>query len=234
MILDFSGCPPGYTERLLEDHMEERRIIRDSNVIALLLDQPRMLYLLPFRLAPSTVAQAARDRGLKPNQMSYWVERFVEAGLLMPVEAEAYTEGKRRGQAYQTTAREFVLLPGEGYAAEEIVEQRYGRMWRRLQQAVGGDTDKVASRWALRVFLHEGRILTSHELPVELIGRDVIVPEGNALNLWMVGRYDRATLAELRAELEEVFVRYSRRTVKDNPDVPRSIFHIALVRDPGN
>lgn len=214
--------------------MEERRIIRDPNVIALLLDQPRLLYLLPFRLGPHTVAQAARDRNVKPNQMGYWVERFLDAGLLISVEADTPSNGKRRGQAYQTTAREFILLPGEGYAADEIVEQRYGRAWRRLQAAISDDTDRVASRWTMRVFLHEGRLLATHEVPVDMIGSGAMVPEGNALNLWMVGRYDRATLAELRAELEEVFVRYSRRTVKDNPDVPRSIFHIALVRDPGN
>lgn len=211
--------------------MIERRIIKDPDTIALLLDTTRVTMLLPFRLRPCTAAGAARERGVKPNLMAYWVERFVEAGLLEPVEADAAPGEKRRGQHYRTTAGEFILLPGDGFAASEIVERQYGDLWRKLRDLVDADTDTVASRWAIKVFLHEGRFLVRQEVPVELVGTDRMVPAGNALNLWLTLRFDRATAEELRAELEELFVRYSRRGLKDRPDVPRHYLHIALAKD---
>jgi hypothetical protein len=209
--------------------MQERQVIRDVEVIALLLNRGRAMYLLPFRRAPCTVAQAARSCGVKPNHMAYWVGRFVEVGLLTP--AGTHLPG-RRGQTYQAAAREFILLPGAGYTAEEIMGQCYGEGWRSLERAVAEDTQRTASCWALRLFLHGDRWLDFQKVPVEILNGTSTISGGQALNLWMTAHYDRATLSELRAELEDVFARYSRRAVRDSPDVPRSIFHIALVRDP--
>lgn len=195
----------------------------------MLLDHQRTLYLLPFMLAPYTVADAALHRGLKANQMAYWVGRFVRAGVLEPVgEAPAPSGGRSKGQQYQATAQEFVMLPAGGYAADEIVERQYGPMWTSLQQAISHDTDLVASRWAIRIMVVQGRLIVQQETPVELVGQDVLVPEGNALNLWMTARFDAATRAELRDELEGVFSRYAARTIKNQPDLPRMYLHLAL------
>jgi hypothetical protein len=208
--------------------MQERLIVRDPAVIAVLMDPNRYTLLLPFRLAPHTTAQAARARNVKPNQMAYWVEKFLEAGLIGPVEVPG-----ERGQSYRTAAEEFILMPGNGFATDEIVEKQYGPLWTQLQRAVSADTDEVATRWAIRVFLYQGRLLTRQEVPTEMIGQPDLVPEGNALNLWLRMRFDRATLAELRADLEDLYSRYSKRASSD-PDLPRHLLHLALVREPGS
>ena len=56
------------------------------------------------------------------------------------------------------------------------------------------------------------------------------MPEGNALNLWMTARFDAATLADLRSELEGVFNRYAARIIRDRPELPRTTVHLALAR----
>lgn len=211
--------------------MRERLIIENPDVIGLLLDHQRTVNLLPFFLAPHTVAEAAAQRGVKANQMAYWVKRYVEAGVLEGVGEALPERGARsRGLQYRVTAGEFVLLPAGGYAAEEIVDRTYGPMWASLRAAVVRDTDEVAARWAIRIWPFEGRLVTQQEIPVNLIGQDVLVPEGNALNLWMTARFDPATLAELRAELEDVFTRYVRRVTRDRPELPRTTVHLALAR----
>ncbi|THF88720.1 hypothetical protein E7T09_05955 [Deinococcus sp. KSM4-11] len=211
--------------------MLERLIIDDPDVIGLLLDHQRTLNLLPFFQAPHTVADAATHRGVKANQMAYWVNRYVQAGILEGVGDAPPARGTRsRGQLYRVTAAEFVLLPAGGYAAEEIVDRTYGPMWASLRAAVAHDTDLVASRWAIRIWLYQDRLVTQQEIPVDLIGQDILVPEGNALNLWMTARFDAATLTELRAELEGIFNRYATRIIRDQPDLPRTTMHLALAR----
>src|SRR6476659_2141969 len=146
--------------------------------------------------------------------MAYWVNRYVQAGILEGVGDAPPARGTRsRGQLYRVTAAEFVLLPAGGYAAEEIVDRTYGPMWASLRAAVAHDTDLVASRWAIRTWLYQDRLVTQQEIPVDLIGQDILVPEGNALNLWMTARFDAATLTELRAELEGIFNRYATRII---------------------
>lgn len=211
--------------------MDKRRIIDDPEVIGLLLDHQRTLNLLPFFLAPHTVADAAAHRNVKANQMAYWVKRYVEAGVLEGVGDAPPMHGTRsRGQLYRVTAAEFVLLPAGGYAAAEIVDRTYGPMWASLREAVIHDTDEVSSRWAIRIWLYQNRLVTQQEIPVELIGQDVLVPDGNALNLWMTARFDAATLTELRGELEDVFNRYAARIIRDRPELPRTTLHLALAR----
>lgn len=222
--MNVPACYPGST-------VLERLIINDPDVIGLLLDHQRTLNLLPFFQAPHTVADAAVHRGVKANQMAYWVKRYVEAGVLESVgEAPPVRGSRSRGQLYRVTAAEFVLLPAGGYAAEEIVDRTYGPMWASLRSAIAHDTDEVASRWAIRIWLYRERLVTQHEIPVALIGQDLLVPEGNALNLWMSARLDAATLTELRAELDDVFNRYAARIIRDQPDLPRTIMHLALAR----
>lgn len=213
--------------------MEERRIIQDLDVISLLLNNKHRMYLLPFCRAPHTVGEAAKDRGIKPNQMAYWVERFLEGDLLVPVEADGQESGRRRGKQYQATAREFILMPGQGYASDELVDQLYGPIWRRLQAAISIDTDRRASHWALRVKLDDDKALVLAETPAESIGTPKTFPvfKDGAVNMWMNARFDPATLAELREELEQLCLRYSTRVVRDNPQVPRSILHLALVQN---
>ncbi len=211
--------------------VRERLIIENPAVIGLLLDHQRTLNLLPFFLAPHTVAQAAAHRGVKANQMAYWVGRYVQAGILEGVGEATPVRGSRSpGQLYRVTAAEFVLLPAGGYAAEEIVDRTYGPMWASLREAVIHDTDEVASRWAIRIWLYQNRLVTQQEIPVEQIGQEVLVPEGNALNLWMTARFDAATLADLRSELEGVFNRYAARIIRDRPELPRTTVHLALAR----
>ncbi|GHF31594.1 hypothetical protein HNQ07_000539 [Deinococcus metalli] len=211
--------------------MLDRLIIDDPDVIGLLLDHQRTLTLLPFFQAPHTVADAAAHRGLKANQMAYWVSRYVQAGILESVGDAPPRRGVRsRGQLYRVTAAEFVLLPAGGYAAEEIVDRTYGPMWASLKAAIVHDTDEVSSRWAIRIWLYQGRLVTQQELPADLIGQDILVPEGNALNLWMTGRFDTATLAELRGELEDIFHRYASRIIRDRPELPRTTVHLAVAR----
>lgn len=193
------------------------------------MDHRRTLYLLPFILGPCTVAEAAQHRGLKPNQMAYWVGRFADAGVLEVVgEAPPGLGGHPRGSLYRAVAREFVMLPAGGYAADEIVERQYGPMWALLKKAIAQDTDVVASRWAIKIMVHQERTIVQQEVPVECLDTGALVPEGNALNLWMTVRFDPVTLAELRAELEDVFNRYAARTARDRPDLPRTIMHLAL------
>jgi hypothetical protein len=212
-----------------EGTLEERRVITDPAVIGMLLDHQRTTYLLPFMLAPHTVAEAALHRELKANQMAYWVNRFLKANLIEAVgEAPAAGKGRSKGQQYRATAAEFVMLPGGGYAADEIVQRTYGPMWASLQHAISYDTDLIASRWAIRIMVIHGRLITQQETPAELIGQDVLVPEGNALNIWMTARFDHATQQELRAELEDVLRRYAARIVRDRPELPRYYVHLAL------
>ncbi len=194
----------------------------------MLLDYRRTTYLLPFILAPCTVATAAAHRELKPNQMAYWVNLFVQAGLLEVVGEDAVPGKRSRGLLYRASAREYVLLPAGGYAADEIVERQYGPMWARLQKAVAHDTDLVASRWAIKILVHQERVIVQQEVPLEQLDQADLVPEGNALNLWMTVRFDAATRAELRRELEELFGRYAARSIKDQPELPRTILHLAL------
>ena len=193
------------------------------------MDYRRTTYLLPFILAPCTVADAAADRKLKPNQMAYWVGLFTKAGVLEVVgEAAPKKGGRSRGLLYRATASEFVMLPAGGYAAEEIVERQYGPMWAMLQKAVAQDTDLIASRWAIKILVHQGRVIVQQEVPVERLDQGDLVPEGNALNLWMTVRFDAVTRAELRADLEAMFSRYAARTIKDRPELPRTLLHLAL------
>ncbi|HUC32691.1 MAG TPA: hypothetical protein VMS14_04765 [Ilumatobacteraceae bacterium] len=120
-----------------QTRLEDRTVqVRDPMAIDLLLNLVAMRHFAPFVRGPQTLGTAARDIGVPPSSMAYWVGRLRRVGLIEVVELR-----KRAGKpipVYVASAGEYripldAMPPG---AREQFLHGGRRRMYERFTAAI--------------------------------------------------------------------------------------------------
>jgi DNA-binding MarR family transcriptional regulator len=190
---------------LKEDAIE----VRDPKVAALLVNTKAIVALAPFLHGERTLTQAAAQVGMKLPRLTYWIKKFVEAGLLQQTRLQ-----QRAGSAiayYRSVSSSFyvsyTVLPEE--VADKYRRRTKEELEQRLEQALGEVYGSWGGAWGLRIGLHPTGNAAIHQ--VAGIHEQLNPTAFDALSLWDGLRLDPVNAKKLQQELYNVLERYRQK-----------------------
>ncbi len=180
----------------------------------LLTDPTTLAQLKPFLGRPSSVGQAARETGEKPNTVLARVRRLLSQGLLMEV-GRVRRQGKPI-RLYQTVANTF-FIPFEVTSAstlESALAERDSYFEELLRQNVVRARSESVGMWGTRIYRDSrGRLQVQTAITPER-NYTSLDPEAPAvLSAWRDQLYlDFDDAKELQRRLFELLLEYQRKS----------------------
>jgi hypothetical protein len=182
-------------------------------------------FLAPFLGRENTTKNAALEAGIKLNIMSYWVQRFYAAGILIQTKTE-----KRSGSPihyYRAVADEF-LVPTElisGASGEELMQRVQKHEYDVFTAYVVQNGLRISNRWNLHYYRNEtGQYWTFRPSEIDSIQNLGQRP----FHDWFHIEIDSAALNELRQDLAALRDKYNALDRKGE-SLKRVILHLGLV-----
>ncbi len=188
-------------------------VVRDSTLADLLTNPAVLRQLEPFLGRESSISQAARLTGIKPNTMLARVRRWEKLGLLKVV--ESVRRAGRPVRKYRTTADAW-FIPFDTTSAESLeagLAQRDSYWENRLRRAVVTAREQQVGTWGTRVYRDpRGRLQFQMAVSPERNWTSLSAEQPAVLAAWRDGLYlDFEDAKELQRELFELLLRYQRK-----------------------
>ncbi|WP_216326732.1 hypothetical protein [Deinococcus aestuarii] len=211
--------------------LQDTQVVRDPEVVALLLDGRRGRYFEPFLGRACTVSEAAASCGLRPNAMSYWVRKFGRLGMVR--DSGPREERGRRVRTYRSVADQLVLLPPAAVSvpSEEYFRREWDPYWERFMRGAILTSLEVADVWAARLYRDEGGRLRREGFPRWYLDASVTPVSIVGANSWGTLHLTRPDAEALQGELDALFERYAARSSKGSDRTPY-LLHLGLVKEP--
>lgn len=211
--------------------LQDTQVVRDPEVVALLLDGRRGRYFEPFLGRACTVSEAAASCGLRPNAMSYWVRKFGRLGMVR--DSGAREERGRRVRTYRSVADQLVLLPPAAVSvpSEEYFRREWDPLWDRFMRGAVHTSLEVADVWAARLYRDEGGRPRRDNFPRWHLDPSIPPVSLIGANSWGRLRLTHADAETLQGELDALFDRYMARSSPDSGRTPY-LLHLGLVKEP--
>ncbi len=202
----------------------------DPQAVLLLIDGRRGRLFEPFLAQDCTVPIAAAWCGLPSNVMRYWVQRFVQLGLLNP--SGARSGRGRLIQTYRSVADAFLLLPPARMSVpnEADFRQQYDPLWSRFVLGAVRTSIEQADVWACLLYRDAAGHTVMENVPRTHLDASAPQEPLIGLNTWATVRLTATEAHALQAELDGVVERFVARARRD-ADTPRYLVHVGLVKE---
>ena len=194
--------------------------VKSRVLAAILADGYKARFIHPFVAKDCSVAQAAKILQISKSNMSYWVKKYQDYGLLKVVREEK--QGRNLTRIYRTTADKIEidldLIPRK--SDEAILDANMGHWWQMLKQSLAASGRKNVGDWTIRMFRMGNQVLTFIE-PVE--GG---MEKARLANYWIRLQLSREDARSLRGEIVDMLERYRNM---QQEDAAAHIVHLAVV-----
>lgn len=204
-----------------EAALSEVKVIDDPEIARFFSNTDQFTILHPFLMKACSLSEAAESLNMKLNTLHYHVKKLLAWGLLVLDHEEA-----RQGRAikYYRSSHPAYFVPFHISPFEDLQDL--------LTRILSQGFDILATSFARKLYdypLPLGiRVFATSDTHVHI---DLTDPEGNLNDdilrrVWQeqgllninVGRLKQADALQLKADLEEIYQRYSAKVVKDTDE----------------
>lgn len=203
-------------------------IIKNSQVFDILVNGERVHLLAPFLTQARTVSAAAKMSGQSAKKMGYWVERFVEYGLLQQVSPA----NGRQGATYQVTAQHFVIEDLDVLLVSDYIKQQLNPLWETFIDSVCVDSGKYSDRWDFHCFSDNSGNLVRDLAPSWERAAYLYDPQrvtGHAVNSWALLSLTRSDAQDFMNKLKQLMTEYVGKAGPEQ-ETRRYLVHLGLAR----
>lgn len=192
---------------------DEVMVVYDAAQADILTNPATLKHLEPFIRRESSVTEAARATGIKPNTMLARVRRWLQLGLLAETRIK-----KRAGKPvryYRTTADAW-FIPFDTTSAESLeagLAERDAYWENRLRRAVVSAREQEVGTWGTRVYRDaRGRLQLQMAVSPERNWTSLSSDQPAVLAAWRDGLYlDFEDAKELQREMFNLLLRFQRK-----------------------
>lgn len=214
----------------MDDLNLERKTLKvlDSRAAEILLDTQRVRLLEPFIHQPCTISKAAREREQSVKKMAYWVDQFMQLGLVKEVTPAL----SRRAATYLTTAPHFVLENLDAFLLREYINEQFLPLWELFAENLHQDSRRYAELWDYHVFADETGDMIRHFAPAwerQEYRYDPATVYGDNVNTWALLPLTREDASDLMGKLEQLLAEYIQRADR-SPEPKVYLVHVGVVR----
>jgi hypothetical protein len=196
--------------------------VSDPEIIQVLMDFSKVRLLAHFTPEARTVAQAAGTTGQTQNALLYWIKKFVRMGLMQEV-------GEGRPAQYQAIACEYLIETTRLMPLENMIEEMYRPLWRRLMDSYTRECRRVSEDWYVKLTLTSEGLMTRREVAAWQLDEPHRSAPELPLNAWGLIRLPHEQAQELQNRLNTLIIEYLDKSSEDEQD-DVYVFHLGFVR----
>ncbi|WP_293910013.1 hypothetical protein [Deinococcus sp.] len=195
-----------------------------------LLETDKVKLLVPFMTGTRSAAQAGKLCGISAKRMLYWVNKFLEHGLVMQMGHEPSTHAA----LYRAVSSSFIVKDLDVYFIEQHIEQQFDPLWDTFKAGLKQVAKQESVTWDLHISLDEQATVVRRFVPSETPVDHPLKTNVREVNTWAYLPLRRQEVKNLRRELDELLEKYVRLAQEaHSEEVSVMLLHLGMIPSDG-
>ncbi|MPY66663.1 hypothetical protein F8S09_08135 [Deinococcus sp. SDU3-2] len=195
-----------------------------------LLETEKVRLLVPFMTNTCSVSQAGKRCGVSAKRMLYWVNKFLEHGLVVQVGHDSSTNAA----LYSAVSTSFIVKDLDVYFIEQHIEQQFDPLWDDFKAGLKRVAKQESVTWDFHISLDENATVVRRFVPSDMRINHPITTNVKEVNTWVHLPLRRQEIRSLRQELDNLVERYIRLAQEPhNDEVSVILLHLGMIPSEG-